>query len=130
MSKQGLLVFLGRFYRFMEFLNDLFHILAGNRGLVSNRVDLSLKHVRQCFQAVSFCQKLLPFFALNQRNVDVVLLAPPFAVDPDSLTDPQTDVPRNIKPQVDLRLAGAVGDLAEVIIGLCYDGKDCFFKYN
>ena len=97
--------------------------------------DLSdlLQQVGQGFELGAFFQKSFALLALNQWNVDVVLLAPAFAVDPYSGTDTQPNVPRDIKSQIDLRLSRAVGCSADVIVeigwsvpyleALCFKGR-------
>ena len=117
-----------RFGRFVEPLDETLQIGPRDGGLVGRCVDLLLQQVGQGFKLGAFLQKSFALLALNQWNVDVVLLAPAFAVDLYSGADTQPNVPRDIKSQIDLRLSRAVGCSADVIVGLCHTLKLCVSK--
>ena len=126
--EEGLFVSLLRFGRFVEPLDETLQIGPHDGGLVGRRVDLLLQQVGQGFKPGAFFQKSFALLALNQWNVDVVLLASAFAVDPYSGADTQPNVPRDIKPQIDLRLSRAVGCSADIIVGIYHTSKLCISK--
>lgn len=85
--EEGLFVSLLCFGRFVELLDETLQIGPRDGGLVGRRVDFLLQQVGQGFKLGALLQKSFALLALNQWNVDVVLLTSAFVVDPYSGAD-------------------------------------------
>ena len=100
--------------------NQLLKPLPRNGRFIIGCLNRVLDHVDQLFQLRTLGQQSVPLLARDIRNVDVVLLTPTFAVDPDARRHAQTQFPRDVDPKIDLRLPGTVLSLSQYIRDFCH----------